>query len=230
MKSTKKLVALLLSVCLLTSFLIGCSGTKSSETTASSETTKVSENATGTTAPAASGGSLTVTSEASEEAVDLTAVGTTDWARWDGYDQKSSGGSKISDYTLLGTGTVENYDDDPRQISWSDGMPTESGSNNNGIYVDGNGNGFSIEVPAGTTAQTLKLYVGGWKSSGMLIAHLSDGSAADFTETTEQAEDCFNRVYTLSFKAASEGQKLNVKWLQSSSGEGNVSLQAAALQ
>lgn len=230
MKSTKKLVTLLLSICLLTSLLIGCGGTKSSEATASPETNKAPENSAGTTAPAPSGGSLTVTSEASEEAVDLTAVGTTDWARWDGYDQKSSGGSKISNYTLLGTGTVERYEDDPRQISWSDGMPTASGSNNNGIFIEGNGNGFSIEVPAGTTAQTLKLYVGGWKSSGKLIAHLSDGSAADFTETTEQAEDSFDRVYTLSFKAASEGQKLNVKWLQSSSGEGNVTLQAAVLQ
>ncbi len=236
MKTIKKLGTLFLVVCLIAMAAAGCGSGGKDPAAADAAGTQTSESSAASTAAAetsaataAASGSLTATSEDSAEAVDLTAVGITDWAHWYGYDQKADGGSKIGNYTVLGTGAVTNYEDDPRQISWSDGAPTASGTNNTGIYVEGRGSGFSIDVPAGTAAHTLKVYVGGWQSSGMLMAHLSDGSAPDYTETTDQASDSFDRVYTLVFNAGSDGQTLNVKWLQASTDEGNVTLQAAAL-
>ncbi len=177
----------------------------------------------------AAGGSLTGSVSTSSASVNLTATGTTDWAHWYGYDHKAGGGSKISNYTLVGSGTVSNYTDDPRQMAWSDGTPTASGSNNNGIYIAGQNKGFSISVPADTSTRTIKVYVGGWSSGATLTAHLSDGSAADYTNTTTKASDSYDKVYTLVFKAGSAGQTLNIKWVQSTSGTGNVTLQGAAL-
>lgn len=48
------------------------------------------------------------------------------------------------------------------------------------------GNGFEINVPAGTDLRTLKLYVGVWYTQGKLEVTLSDGSAPAFTDTTAQ--------------------------------------------
>lgn len=174
-------------------------------------------------------GSLAGSVSTSSATVNLTTTGTTDWAHWNGYDHKASGGSKISNYLVVGSGTVYNYNDDPRQFSWSDGTPTANGANYNGIYIAGQNKGFSITVPADTTTRTVKVYVGGWNSGGTLTAHLSDGSAADYTNTTTKVSGSYDKVYTLVFKAGSAGKTLNIQWVQSTSGTGNVTLQAAAL-
>ena len=50
--------------------------------------------------------------------------------------------------------------------------------------LEGVGNGFTFTAPADATLRTLIVHVGGWHSGGTLIAHLSDGSAADYTDTT----------------------------------------------
>jgi hypothetical protein len=75
----------------------------------------------------------------------------------------------------------------------------------------------------------LLVYVGGWNSGGKLVAHLSDGSAADFVHASFSGSGQYKAVYTLTYRAASAGQRLTVQWTQSS-GNGNVTLQAAALQ
>jgi Flp pilus assembly protein TadG len=150
-----------------------------------------------TVTAAASGGSLTGTGASSSATVNLTTDGTTDWAHWSGYDHKTSGGSKISNYTVVNTGTVNTYTNDPRTLTWSDGTPTVSGSNKNGIYIAGIGNGFQITAPADLTQRTLKVYVGGWQSGGTLTAHLSDGSAVDYVNTAySSASGQYNAVYT----------------------------------
>ena len=127
---------------------------------------------------------LTGSGVSSSATVNLTTEGSSDWSHWSGYDHKSSGGSKISNYTVVGTGTVLNYTNDPRTCTWSDGTPTASGSNKNGIYITGVGKGFQITAPADLTQRTVKVYVGGWVSGGTLTASLSDASAPDYVNSS----------------------------------------------
>ena len=128
-------------------------------------------------------------------------------------DHKATGGGLISSYTVVGSGTVSPYSNDPRPLSWSDGTPTATSSNNtSGGFIAGIGNGFSITAPADTTQRTLTVYVGGWNSGGRLVAHFSDGSAVDFTDTTATASGQYDRTYTLAYAAASANQTLTVTW------------------
>jgi Bacterial Ig-like domain (group 3) len=177
--------------------------------------------------PAPTGGALTGTSVSSTAAVDLSAVGVADWAHWPGYEHKASGAAQLSDLTVLG-GTGTTYSNDLRTLSWSDGLTAPSGSNTQGVFVGGTASGFSLSAPADTATRTLTVYVGGFNSRGMLSAHLSDGSAPDFVDTTFSGAGQYDAVYTLSYHAAAAGQQLTVQWTQFS-GAGNVTLQGAAL-
>ncbi len=161
-------------------------------------------------------------------AVNLTTTGTADWAHWPGYDHKATGGSQISNVTAVGAG-MSSYGNDPRALSWSDGTPNLSGSSTNGLYITGAGKGFSITVPADMTTRTLKVYVGGWSSSGKLVAHLSDSSAADYVDATLSGGGQYDAVYTLTYSAGSAGKLLTVQWLEVA-GYGNVTFQGAALK
>ena len=103
-------------------------------------------------------------------------------------NRKAGVAAQLSTYTAVGGGAVQTYPNDPRPLSWTDGAPTVSSTNNTkGIYISGTGRGFSIVAPADTSARTLIVHVGGWNSGGTLMAHLSDGSAPDFTNTTSTA-------------------------------------------
>lgn len=170
----------------------------------------------------------------SKTAANLTTLGTSDWAHWGknstpGYDHKLTGGGQISTYTKVGTGTVYNYTNDPRPLSWTDGTVLATYSSTyTGVYIAGIGNGFSFTVPASTVQRTLTVFVGGWYSSGKLVAHLSDGSAADFTNTTANTSGQYDRQYTLVYSAASANQTLKVTWTMAG-GSGNVTLNAATL-
>jgi hypothetical protein len=139
--------------------------------------------------------------------------------------------AQISNYTIVGTGPVPTYNNDPRPMSWTDGSPIASNSSDtNGVYISATGNGFSITVPAGTAAQILTVHVGGWNSSGTLTAHLSDGSATNYVDTTTSSNTQYDRNYALTYNAASAGQTLTVTWVMTSgSGTGNVTLNGAAL-
>jgi hypothetical protein len=70
--------------------------------------------------------------------VNLTTEGTLDWEHWgdSNLNRKAGVTPKLSRYTIVGTGTVLTYNDDPRSVSWADGTPTASGNNNrNGVYI-----------------------------------------------------------------------------------------------
>ena len=73
---------------------------------------------------------------------------------------------------------------------------------------EGFGNGFTFTAPADTTLRTLIVHVGGWASGGRLVAHLSDGSAVDYTDTTPLDSGQFDRNYTLSYRAEWSGTNL----------------------
>ena len=178
--------------------------------------------------PTTGTGSLAGSAAASSASVNVSSVGTTDWAHWPGYDHKASGGTQISTYTKIGPGTVYSYNNDLRMISWSAGTPVVSGSNQGGVFIAGTGNGFQVNAPADTSVRTLAVYIGGWSSGGKLTAHLSDNSAADYVNSSLSGSGQYDGVYALTYKAASAGQTISVNWTQAS-GSGNVTLQGAAL-
>ncbi|MEK6334026.1 MAG: hypothetical protein AABM67_03695, partial [Acidobacteriota bacterium] len=184
-------------------------------------------------------GSLAVSSGSSS--VDLTAQGLNDWAHWGlvtegSFDHKAGITPLISNYALLGTAGVLRLTDNPTMFSWNDGTPTATTTNTStGVFVNNvAGNGFQITVPADTNPRTLKIYVGLWYAQGKLEATLSDGSAPAYVDTGLSGNaGTKNGVYTISFKAASTGQTLRVRYTLFTNyfaPYGNVTLEAATLQ
>ena len=177
-------------------------------------------------------GVLSGSTDSATAAVNLTTEGSTDWVHWgDGTLNRKSGGlPMISTYTLIGSGSPLGYSNDPRPVSWTDGSPLKNSTGNRaGLYINSRGNGFAFTVPADTTLRKLVVHVGGWLSAGTLTAHLSDGSAPDFINSTSTANGQYDRNYTLVYKAASTGKTLQIRWINSANG-GNVTISAAALQ
>jgi uncharacterized protein YpmB len=185
-------------------------------------------------------GALTIPAAGSN--ISLTSQGTTDWAVW-GYsgstsltpvDRKSTGGSKISALTAMGSGNNAYFNNSTFSLSWSDGLPTASSVNDqNGIYVSGLNNGYSFTVPAGTTPQTVYVHVGLYQTSaGKLTATLSDGSAPAYVDTslgdTVDTSHGKEAYYSITYKAGSPGQSLTVTWTNTTN-SGNVTIQGVAL-
>jgi hypothetical protein len=176
------------------------------------------------------GGSLSGSGNSSSATANLTTAGSADWVHWGDtvLNRKSGVGPQIGNYTVVGSEPVMSYTNDARALSWSDGTPNASGSNNDGLYVFYAQNGFSFTVPADGNTRTLSVYVGGWLTGGILTAHLSDLSAPDYVDITPVATSTYDRNYTLTFTAASPGQTLTVSWV-ATSGAGNVTWSGAAL-
>ena len=165
----------------------------------------------------------------------LTDQGTLDWAHWGlataaSFDHKAGVPPQISNYTVIGPATVFRFGANRLTFSWTDGTPTSSAINtDSGVYVSGLGRGFQIEAPADATSRTLRVYVGLWKSQAKMAAHLSDGSAPDYVDTSlVNADGTAVAIYTFTYRAASSGQKLTVTYTQNSS-TGNVTMEAATL-
>jgi PKD repeat protein len=193
-----------------------------------------------TTPPPPTGGTgaLAGTIVTSSSAVDLSVNGRSDWAKWPENVRKSTVATQISNYAVVGGASAGGYTGDRRSLAWSDGSPTVTGSSTNGVAVSGIGTGFSMTAPADTTSRTLTIYAGAEGVSGTLTARLSDGSAPNFVSTTTVTKwGKYNLVYTLTYKAASAGQTLNVTWIQTATGGSKwrsstprrVTLQGAAL-
>ncbi len=184
-----------------------------------------------TNTPVVTGGSLSGSATTSNASVNLTREGSSDWIHWGDatVNRKSGVTAQLSGYTVLGAAPSLQYGNDPRPVNWTDGAPTATSTNNqNGIFVYGTGDGFTFTAPADTTKRALVIHVGGWNSTGVLTAHLSDGSAADYTNTAAGSTGQYDGNYTLVYSAAGPGQTLMVTW-KMASGTGNVTLNAAAL-
>jgi len=178
------------------------------------------------------GGSLAGSVDTSSTLVNLTTEGSVDWVHWGdaSLTRKAGVTAQLSSYTVVGSGNGSTYGDDPRFMSWTDGTPTASSTNNrNGVYINVIEQWFSFTAPADTTVRTLVAHLGGWSSGGTFTAHLSDGSAVDFTDTPSMVPGQYDRNYTLTYKANSAGQTLTLTW-KMITGNGNVTLNAAALQ
>lgn len=192
---------------------------------------------------AASGASLSGSYTTSTSAVNITTTGSTDWIHWggtsssntcNGVNRKSGGGSQISDYTVNGSGGNNAYPNDARAISWTDGTPTASDTNQTGCYTLGqSGSSFTFTLPASTAAHTAILYLGGFNMTAgqlKLTAHLADGSAADYTDTTcGVGGGTFDCNYTLTYKAGSS-TTLNVTWGATAATAGNMTVEGVAYQ
>jgi parallel beta-helix repeat protein len=168
--------------------------------------------------------------------VDLTAGGADDWAHWGfngtNIDHKAVSGNAVNHITETHVGSLQQYGNNANGYTWSDGTPTANAvATTTGIYIVGTGNSFTITVPADTTSRTLKLYVGGWMSAGTLTAHLSDGSAVDYTDSSFSNNGAsYYAVYTITYKAGAANQNMTVRWqMASGAAGGNVTLQAATL-
>ena len=69
--------------------------------------------------------------------VNLTTVGSSDWAHWPEFTEKLTGNAQISNYSVVSTGTVASYTNAPLTLSWSDGNPTTSGHATSGAFIAG---------------------------------------------------------------------------------------------
>lgn len=178
-------------------------------------------------------GALSLSTSTSTQTVNLTTTGTSDWAHWSGYDHKATGGNQISNYSVIGSSSsITAYTGDPRTLSWTDGVPTASGSNGNGLLATGASNGFSLTVPADMTSRTLTLYLGVKKNTtGSLSLHLSDNSATDVTNSVNgvNSNSITDKTAVINYKASSPNQTLTIKWTQSSGKGSGVGLSGATL-
>jgi len=184
-------------------------------------------------------GELAGASELTPASVDLTAEGMRDWVHWghqspDGVDRNAAVTPLVSGLSLLGNVQLQGYGNNLVAFSWTNGTPNAQVTTTAGVFVVGVGRGFSVTVPANTTVQTVKLYVGGYQSRGQVRAHLSDSSVSDYIDATFSRSDgsLYNATYTFTFKAASPNQTLILQWqaLSLSQTDGNVTLQAVALK
>lgn len=185
----------------------------------------------------AADGFLSSRQMAPDNAIDLSAEGSLDWAHWGlikGHallHRKSNVSPSIGDLVKLGEREAHTFENNVTSFRWSDGAPTASvRQTNSGLFSYGQGNGFRISVPADQTTRTLKVYAGVWRGSGKLEAELSDGSAPRIVDSTEPdpAGEIKNVVHVITYRAAGPEQALTVTWTNPGAA-GNVEFIAVAL-
>jgi hypothetical protein len=96
----------------------------------------------------------------------------------------------------------------------------------------GSQNGFRVSVtPRDTKPHKLYLYCGGFTAEGVFDARMSDGSSVTIEKTEDAAlpNHYYTRTYTVAFQPSKPDRSLSVEW-KMGGGNGNISLQAAALE
>jgi hypothetical protein len=163
--------------------------------------------------------------------IDLTAEGTRDWMHFGlvgtQVDRKDFVTQVLTESTM---GSATHYNLFNPNISWTDGTPTGSATNSNtGVYVQGLGNGYTITAPADTGKRTLVLYIGEYRGTGTMVAHLSDGSLADYTTSDTNNGGLHMSKFTIEYRATQSGT-LTVTWkLTADNFNGAVDLMAITL-
>lgn len=165
---------------------------------------------------------LAVTVATASGNIDLTQLGSVDWAHFglssaSSFDDKASGGQRVSTLTALpNSGALTQFAGASLQFSWSDGAvgtghQAMASNSPTDVYVTSGG--VQLHVPAGTTPQRLIVYAGIANARALLQVALSDGSQPAYTntQTTSDAADHWF-AYTIDFAAASAGQTLTVSW------------------
>lgn len=176
--------------------------------------------------------------------VDLTAEGTEDWIHWgvgdkNSVNRKANGGHQIGDLMDIGAGYRDATVGFGMSAKWTDGAPTaRMDDTHSSLWLNNMGHGYGFTAPADAQERVLRVYVGGIEGAACtLTAHLSDGSAPDYVSQTFNGNlafswapvpDGFTGVYTIRYRAAAAGQKLNITWTLT--GEPNRFLGQARLQ
>lgn len=181
---------------------------------------------------AAQAGTLVLTPSISTTAVNLTTVGTTDWAEWAvsgtvaPTNTKSGGGAVIG---LTNPDTIGSYSNDNRTISWTDGTPNASGSGTLGIFDNSGTSPFTITFPASTTPQRAFVYLAYFQvTASTFSCSLSDSSASpQSTAIFTNGAALGDGVAQIDYTANSSAQTLTCTWIATAGNSYN--LQAAAL-
>ncbi len=166
---------------------------------------------------------------------DLSSEGTADWTHWGLADKHSFNGKQeggqIGDFTPL-TDQYGRFGDARTAFSWNGGAPTANAAGTtSGLYFPGVGNGYELSVQADASPRLLRLYLGGWNSRARLEVSLSDGSAPPYVVHFENSAGIYDRVVTLDYAAASDGQALLIRYqMEPDFPDGNITLIAATLQ
>ena len=164
------------------------------------------------------GGSLNASSANSSSNIVLSTEGTRDWTHWglidsSSFDRKNGVVPFLPNFQAVGTNIAQRTTEDFTQWSWTGGTPHLTTTNSTtGVYVNGYTNGFELQLPAGSNSRTAKVYVSLYGARGQIQAFLSDFSAPVFTDARESFYDKSPGTYTFSYAAASENQKLIVRY------------------
>jgi len=202
----------------------------------------IGANTTGSThtLPPGTGGSITASQGSISPYINLTALGTRDWAHWglnDGssYDHKAGATDHISNLSTVGGAAKNRLVTSPVAFSWTDGTPTGSFLNTTTTIFNtaGVGTGYEFSAPADLTTRRIMIYVGVANATGVLTAHLSDGSSAPFTSAPLDGIGAtpVSGVYTVEYKASLPGQTIIFDWTETADhGSGAIAIGAAALE
>lgn len=165
---------------------------------------------------------LVVTVAPASGSIDLTQIGTVDWAHYGltsatSFDDKATGGQRISNLTLLpNSGAQMQFTSSAMQFSWTDGATGpghQATATNSATDIFVTSGGQSLTVPAGVTRQRLIVYVGLASVTGKLDVALSDKSQPSYTNMQMPADTVDHGfAYTIDFAANSPGQTLTVSW------------------
>lgn len=179
---------------------------------------------------------LTLAVSAAASSADLTALGTQDWLVYNGGTSPiKKSATNVLALAHIGTFTDTPFTGAPRTLSWSDGAGTISGSSTAGVYGPSlaAGSGYSITVPADTTARTLRIFTGTYRGTLGVSVSISDGSSPTQTNNTTvdgtTGPGAFADVQ-IDYAAASAGQTVTVSLtMVSPQSGGNIGFEGAAL-
>ena len=115
---------------------------------------------------------------------------------------------------------------------WSNGTPTVSATTNGGIYMNGVGHGATLTMPLSATTRTINVYVTAFNAHATLTAHLSDGGAADYSDTQTIGTSNTFFKYTITVRDPTPNAQLAITWILAQAGTGysSVDFMAATAQ
>ena len=182
-------------------------------------------------------GTLSGTVADAPSSVNLTALGKVDWIHFgaagpDKYDRRAKVPLFIDTFRTIGAMLPRSYQNGLVAYTWSDGMPTLTGTGvTGGVAVDGRRNGFQLNIRASKdTVRTVRIYVGAANTHGLLSAMLSDGSALPYDGMVKVSNaEVSVFVFTLKFRAGADNKSLLVAW-RSQLDNGFVTIESLALE
>jgi hypothetical protein len=168
-------------------------------------------------------------------AVDLSALGTIDWAHWgltaaNSFDHKLNA-NKISNITA--PNGVVRFPTSPATYSWTKGTPTDSATTPSGVCLKP-ANQLSFTVPVTTAYQELFVDAGAFLAAGSFEAFLSDGSPIYLEKSMlKSTGGSVAARYRVRFKSPTAGLTLTIRLKMLTdygAGTGRIRLMAAYLR